>query len=432
VHVDGPSGTPSEPIDVLKSVYSNTLSQSIDYEVDPNIHLLAHNPTAFVDQGTNRILNFRSNLDPTPNWPNGSAETEWDYGTSRVIDTTTPTCSEYNVDYQIPLAMLDASSVGGPALTADTPFCMTFVTANSNIDPLQKDVAFDGIYTFGEDECIPCGDLITLNGRAPIPQPVVDWVTAEGCNTTTLAAQVRDAINPDCQHTLSSVDFYYYYDENGNGQDDDSGSWTFIGAGSVDPDNPGLWTLAGWDTTGLHNGQYLIGVRAEDLQGNITWSYIDPATVSPPNYGNPAPVPGVVYDTFYNSCGQFAEVTKSVSPASTTVGNTVDFTITVNNQTGAPLTVSSLSDLLPPNFTFVSNNGGTPPLNAPTTSPVAGASGTITWTYAPAVTILDGNSSDLIFTVNVGLVEGTYSNVANAITTEEGTLAHYRQGCERL
>ncbi len=26
VHVDGPSGTPSEPIDVLKSVYSNTLS----------------------------------------------------------------------------------------------------------------------------------------------------------------------------------------------------------------------------------------------------------------------------------------------------------------------------------------------------------------------------------------------------------------------
>jgi hypothetical protein len=132
VHLNGSSGDPSNAIDRLVSIYGNTPSQSIDYINDPaNIHLLKHNPTAFVDQPTNRILNFHDNLTPTADWPNGSNETLWDYGTTRSVKDTSGGCDEYYIDYQIPLAFLDATSVGGPKLTADSPMALAFATASS-------------------------------------------------------------------------------------------------------------------------------------------------------------------------------------------------------------------------------------------------------------------------------------------------------------
>ncbi|MEE4358869.1 MAG: hypothetical protein V2I97_20540, partial [Desulfococcaceae bacterium] len=118
VHLDGSGGSPSTPIDMVAGIYSNTRSQSIDYENDPNIHLVAHNPTAFVasdDGSDNTILNYHSSLSPDTSWPNGSNETVWDYGTTRSVEIIdTPKCVEYFVDYQIPLGLLDASAVGGP------------------------------------------------------------------------------------------------------------------------------------------------------------------------------------------------------------------------------------------------------------------------------------------------------------------------------
>ena len=53
-------------------------SQSLDYVNDPAIHLLKHNPAAFVDgpSGTDRLLNFHNTLTPNANWPNGSGETD--------------------------------------------------------------------------------------------------------------------------------------------------------------------------------------------------------------------------------------------------------------------------------------------------------------------------------------------------------------------
>lgn len=421
VHVDGASGTPSAPIDMMKTIYSNTPSQSIDI-TNPDIHLIAHNPTAFIEQTSSRILNFRNSRNPSTSWPNGSAETTWDYGTTRStnISTVAPACEEYYIDYQIPVAMLDATAYGGPKITPDTPFCMAFVTANSNTNPLQKDVVFDGNLTLEENNCVPCGDLVTLNSSAPIVQPVVDQVTASGCNTTTLTARVRDAIAPGCTDTLTSVDFYYYYDRNGNGIDDDGSSWTLIGPASVTAGKPNEWIRSGWNTTTLRNGQYLIGVRAQDDQGNITWSYVDPVTVSPPNFGNPSPEPGIVYDKFINSCGRFASMTKTVNPASTTVGLPVQFTITINNQTGSPLTVTSVTDQLPPGFTYVSTNGGTlaPPAPVVTPNPRGDI---LTWTLAPAI-IASGGTGTLLFTANVSSVTGTYSNVASAVTVQEGTL----------
>ncbi len=77
------AGSPSTPIDTIESIYSNDPSQAVDYSANPNIKLLQHNPTAFIDATTNRLLNFHSTNQPDANWPNGNDETVWDYGTTR-------------------------------------------------------------------------------------------------------------------------------------------------------------------------------------------------------------------------------------------------------------------------------------------------------------------------------------------------------------
>jgi len=431
VHIDGCSGLPATPIDIIQSIYSNTPGQSIDFTnplIYP-IYRIAHNPTAFVDKTTNIILNFRNSLSPSTSWPNGSAETVWDYGASRVtnISTVNPLCNEYQLDFQVPLAMLDATSVGGPQFTVDTPFCMAFVTANSNINPLQKDVAFDGTFVGNENSCVPCGDMVTLNGGS-FPQPTVDQVTATGCGPTTLTAQVRDTINAACQSSVTTVNFYYYYDKDGDGEADDGGSWTLAGAGTRSTTNPSLWSLS-WDSRippfNLNKGQYLIGVWATDGT-NTTKSYL--TSSSPPVYANPSPVPGVVYDIFDNSCGESVSLTKSVSPAYTTVGQDVTFTLTVTNNTSAAFNLTSITDALPSGFSYQSApiEGGSlagfidpgPPPKRPTN----GASGNVTWTFSgasiPAAVGGIPGTGTLTFTAQVSSIEGTFSNSASAVTND--------------
>jgi hypothetical protein len=132
-------------------------------------------------------------VNPTPSWVNGASETVWDYGTTRAVLVThynTPGdpasgiwCQEFFIDYQIPLAMLDATSVGGPAVTPDTPFCASFASANSLTNPLQKDVVLaDGcVYTGDPSEPLPCGDVITMEGGTQ-PQSLVNDISATGCS----------------------------------------------------------------------------------------------------------------------------------------------------------------------------------------------------------------------------------------------------------
>ena len=140
-HIDGSSGAPSTPIDRIAGIWSKLPTQSLDYTTDPNVFLIDHNPTAFI--GTNKILNFHSSLSPDESWPNGAAETSWNYGTTRSKLISTNSCNEYFIDYQIPVAMLDASGLGGPAITRDTPISMLFCTANSLNNPFQKDCALN-------------------------------------------------------------------------------------------------------------------------------------------------------------------------------------------------------------------------------------------------------------------------------------------------
>jgi hypothetical protein len=88
-HLNGSSGSPSAPIDVLTSIWSNSSSNSIDYVNDPAIHRLFDNPTAFV-QGTpfvsnNQILQFSGTGQPSVvQWPNGTSETVWLMATIRI------------------------------------------------------------------------------------------------------------------------------------------------------------------------------------------------------------------------------------------------------------------------------------------------------------------------------------------------------------
>lgn len=64
-HLNGSSGAPATPIDLIAGIWSKLPTQSLDYIGDPtNVKLLAHNPTAFVDQTTSKILNFHSSLTP--------------------------------------------------------------------------------------------------------------------------------------------------------------------------------------------------------------------------------------------------------------------------------------------------------------------------------------------------------------------------------
>ncbi len=420
VHLDGSSGSPSTAIDRLAGIYSNTNSQSIDYVNNANIHLLAHNPTAFVD-GTNRILNFQNSLTPSPNWWNGSNETVWDYGTTRSTLSQEGNCSEYFIDYQIPLGLLDASAVGGPKVSANTPISFLFATANSLNNPLQKDVVLNGDYVADPTRPAPFGDIITLDGT--IPQPIVQSVSANGCGPATLTAQVLDSLNAFRQTSVTSVDFYSYYDANSDGQANDDGETWNPAASASRAGNPvGTWT-ASWNSSALAQGQHLIGVRAQDAQNNVTWSHLTQEQAD--GYGaksfvNPTPAAGIVQARFLNSCGTPPpSASKSANPSQVTAGDTVEFTITVSNPTSSPITVSAIQDTLPPGFAYLSTGAGT--LGAATALLTVNAMGSIEWAFSPAVTVPATSSRTLIFTARAPSAVGTYSNVAT-VTSSKGTL----------
>ena len=427
VHLDGSSGSPSQPVDRLVSIYSNTPSQSIDYLNDPNVYALDHNPTAFVDQATGRLLNFQSTLNPTPNWPNGSHETVWDYGTTRSINISNSTCTEYIVDYQIPLAMLDATAVGGPKITANTPISMLFTTANSLQNPLQKDVVLDGDFIGEENKPGPFGDPV-IPPTGTIQQPIVESVSASGCGPTTLTAQVRDTLNAQGQTNVTAVDFYYYYDRNGNSIADDGGAWTFAASGSTTNNPVGQWT-ATWNNAALVQGRYLMGVQATDNAAinadgktHRTYSYLTAAQVtalgSPAGnelwYANPSPAPGVITGAATNSCGTPPPaLSKSASPNLVTPGQLVTFTLSVNNTEPTAVTVSTITDTLPMGFTYVATSGG-----STLGVPVPTINGNlVTFNFSPAANVPAGSTRTLIFTATAATTVGTYSNIALANTS---------------
>ena len=162
VHLDGSSGSPSAAVDRVAAMWSTSKSQSLDYVNDPAIHLLNHNPAAFVDgpSGTDRLLNFHSALTPNATWANGSGETEWDYGTTRATLRNTG-CGEYFIDYQIPLAMLDATGRRRTAGDADDADVALLRDGEQPQNPIQKDAVVTGDFIADPARPVTGGDIIT-------------------------------------------------------------------------------------------------------------------------------------------------------------------------------------------------------------------------------------------------------------------------------
>jgi len=454
-HLDGSSGSPSASIDRIAGIWSKLPTQSLDYLGDPtNVKLIAHNPTAFIDPATSKILNFQETNTPVASWPNG-AETRWDYGTTRSKVVTTSPCNEYFIDYQIPVAMLDASSLGGPKITRSTPISMIFCTANSLNNPFQKDCAINKAWIGALSQPAPFGDYISFNQSEPYSQPIVSAVTATGPNTCpgtyALSATVQDTlavVNGKVVPSVKAVKFYYYYDANGNGLSDDGGAWTFAADATLKTGTLNTWT-ASWDATSLAKGQYLIGVQGVDDNtkvddgiapsgvDNRTFSYVTgdaqnriyvdgtAYAVVPPHsppispsaaedwWGNPS-VTGTqtaLVGVALNACGLAPTLIKSASVSSVATGGNVDFTLTISNPLGSPITVSAIDDALPAGFAYASNLGGT---LVPTSSPSAGATGTASWAFSPPASVEAGASATLVFRSIAAATPGNYNNTATA------------------
>ena len=440
VHLNGSWGDPADPIDELAAIWSPTLSNSLDYEGDPaNVHVIATNPTAFVagnsGSTTSQLLQFNGNAVPsTVQWPNGASETVWDYGTTRAVDISSSTCREYFIDYQFPLAMLDATAYGGPAVTPNTPLSFAYATANSLNDPFQKDVVFNGVYSC-DGAPAPFGDPLTLGG-GQYSQAITTSITAgAGSCLVPLTAQVLDSViiqNCEAQPPIDPVasKFVYWFDANGDGLANDAGSsWTDVpGALAFD----GTTMAVTWNTNTVATGQYLVAAELHDEDGNITRTWLSTATA--PVYTN-APVAGISASTqgvnyakvvVANPCG-FPPPTlvKSASPTTVMGGGTTTYTLTINNPATTALTVSSIADTLPSGFAYAGNPGGT--LGAPSSAPANGATGTITFTF-PSTSIPAGQSRTVTFDVTVGTQAGTFYNTATVYTSLGNASAAHTTG----
>lgn len=464
-HIDGSSGSPDSPVDKLAGIWGRLPLQSLDYRADPaNIKLLGTLPTAFVDEGSGKLLNFQNSTTPTPNWPNGAGETNWDYGSTRARLVTERPCSEYFVDYQIPMALLDASAHGGPKVDRSTPISMLFCTANSLSNPLQKDCAIQRKWTATGSAPGAFGDYISFDQAKPYAQPIIREVTATAprscAETYTLTAKVQDAMWLDPEGkvgpSVRAVSFWSYHDVDGDGVSNDGSQWTWAANASLVPGRLNEWR-ANWDSRGLPRGKYLIGVQAVDDNtrvddgmvpsgvDNRTFSYvtsdamgqayvggvwhIDQAhfpshspAMSPSAaedwYGNPlitgVQVAGTGVDIALNACGISPKVEMTAAPEELVPGQQVDFAITVSNAGNPfPITVSSITASLPASFGFV---GGSTGGAFGSVDPVISGGG-LTWTFGAPPTIAPGGSSTLTFAATAGSGAGHYNAKAVAATS---------------
>ncbi|PKG82342.1 hypothetical protein CXF85_12685, partial [Colwellia sp. 75C3] len=469
-HLNGSSGSPAKAIDLISGIWGDTSSHSLDYVNDPNIHLLGHNPTAFIGDN-DKILNFADSLTPTENWPNGAAETSWDYGTTRAKVVTHNSCTEYFIDYQIPIKMLDASekfdSSGkkGPNITRDTPISMMFCSANSLNNPLQKDCAIGKKWLADPSVAAPFGDYLSFNQSKPYSQPIissVDVVSPNTCpGTYELNATVQDTLalqDGVVIPSVKSVDFYYWYDANGDGQataaDTDSEWIKTNTTGALDAGTLNSWS-ASWDATSLPKGKFLIGVQALDdnsqVDDGMVASGIDNRTISylsgdsvneiyiagswvngqeslfPQHspvlansssenwYGNPA-VTGqqiAILGTAINACGLAPTISLTADATSVAGGGTVGYSVVVSNPSNnnSAIVVSNIIDVLPDGFSYQSSSTAGVPVEP------SESGQTLTWTLSSPVSLAAGESLTLSFDATASTVSGTYNNNAYSLTS---------------
>jgi uncharacterized repeat protein (TIGR01451 family) len=464
-HLNGSSGSPAEAIDSLAGIWGETPTQSLDYLNDPKVHRVGHNPTAVIG-ATGKILNFQDSQTPSETWPDGASATSWDYGMTRAKKVSASPCTEYFIDYQIPVAMLDATAVGGPKITRATPISMLFCTANSLTNPFQKDCAVQRTWAADGTRPAPFGDYLSFEKDEPYRQPIVSSVAAQAPASCPgphkLTAKVQDAltvVNGSVGTSIKAVDFYYWHDRDGDGAASvaDTGSaWTRITpAAALTPQTLNTWT-ATWNASALSKGRYLIGVQAVDdatavddgmLAGSVdnrTFSYFSgdaenrlytsgvwqpgqqsqflahSPVQSPSNaedwYGNPSATGNQIalVGTAINACGVAPTLALDAAPSSVAAGATVAFTVTLSNPSSSPSAVSvdTIDVQLPGGFSYVNGTSS----GATSANPSANGQ-SLTWQLASPVNVTAGASLALSFNATAGTAAGTYNATASAITS---------------
>lgn len=240
VMLDGQSGGPAAPIDKLVVYYDNAPSQDLS--------------TAYQAFSTTMVFPDRD----------GRAQV-YDFGWGRAIDPAL-TGGGWFMDWQIPLSAFK-NAAGTQLITPTTPMSFGYSTANSNTNPLQKDVVFDGDFVASINAPFPFGDNLTLQGGVTQSPIFIEQLTITGCGPATVSARVLDTlniVNGTVASSVATVQFYYQKDSNGDGIPDAGASIMTIGTASgPSPGDIGLWTFV-WSNASVANGTYDIWAFATD------------------------------------------------------------------------------------------------------------------------------------------------------------------------
>jgi uncharacterized repeat protein (TIGR01451 family) len=200
--------------------------------------------------------------------------------------------------------------------------------------------------------------MITFS-KGPVVQPFIISIQAEGCHPVNIQAYIRDAFDctiGTCNSSISDVKFYGYFDANNNGMPDDNNEWILIGSGEHSETIVEEW-IAVWDASTMDIGQYLIGAKGTDFDGNTTWSFMSETDVNTlfggqPNFANITPDPGIVYSVINNDCGgvqQHADLSleKNVDIQAPEIQDTIVYTLLLTNLGPDTATQIHVRDLLP-------------------------------------------------------------------------------------
>ena len=300
VHIDGTGGGGQVQPDDIVVIYNNSATQAFTVTGASDAiwrQDSADNPTDSGSQFVDGEPGSNASAWDSDGTPGG---VDYDFSRSRVIDVNG---SITYLDFQVPLSSLDAAARGGPTFTTTTPFAMGFSTSNSNTDPVQKDIAYDGAFTAVATNPIPFGDFVDPNGNT-YEDPIIQSFSASGCGPATLTTAILDSNNVVGGQVVStaSAAFYYYYDGNSDGIANDIGSGWYKAGDGTPTNNLAPWNLS-WDSSILPVGQYLLKVIASDTEGNV----VDSSTL-----------PSPLIQVHNNACGS------PIAAESVDLANTID------------------------------------------------------------------------------------------------------------
>lgn len=299
VHIDGTGGNQTTPDDIVV-IYNDSPTQAFIVTGASDAVWRQDSADNPADSGSQFVDGEPGNN--ASDWDNDGSPggPDYDFSRSRVVDVNG---SVTYLDFQVPLSSLDAAARGGPTFTTSTPFAMGFSTSNSNTDPVQKDLAYDGVFTAIATSPIPFGDFVDANGNT-YEDPIIQSFSASGCGPASLTTAILDSNTVVGGQVVSTAaaEFYYYYDANADGTANDNGSSWYKAGDGIPTNNLAPWNLS-WDSSSLPVGQYLLKVIASDSQGNVVDS---------------SSLPSPLVHIHDNSCGS------ALAAETVDVANTID------------------------------------------------------------------------------------------------------------